>query len=145
LISIFLITKDTEHFFKCFSVMRDSSVENSLFSSVPHFLNWVIYLCICYLFLVSNFLSSSCILDIALCRVNDDPFPICRLCVCTTDSFFGLTEAFQFMGSHISIIDGFTYRGMGASQCMPSTLCWREESPGSGVSDGCGLPCGAGN
>ena len=38
LICISLITKDFEHFFKCFSAIRDSSVVNSLFSSIPHFL-----------------------------------------------------------------------------------------------------------
>jgi hypothetical protein len=38
LICISLLTKDVEHFFKCFSSMRDSSVENSLFSSVLQFL-----------------------------------------------------------------------------------------------------------
>jgi hypothetical protein len=31
------MTKDVEHFFRCFSAIRYSSVENSLFSSVPHF------------------------------------------------------------------------------------------------------------
>jgi hypothetical protein len=28
---------DVEHFFKCFPATQDFSVENSLFSSVPHF------------------------------------------------------------------------------------------------------------
>jgi hypothetical protein len=37
LICISLMTKDFEHFFKCFSAIRDSLVENSLFGSVPHF------------------------------------------------------------------------------------------------------------
>jgi hypothetical protein len=37
LICIFLVIKDVEHFFRCFSVIWYSSVENSLFSSVPHF------------------------------------------------------------------------------------------------------------
>ena len=37
LICISLMTKDVEHFFRCFSTIRYSSVENSLFSSVPHF------------------------------------------------------------------------------------------------------------
>jgi hypothetical protein len=32
-----LITKDVEHFFRCFLAIQYSSVENSLFSSVPHF------------------------------------------------------------------------------------------------------------
>jgi hypothetical protein len=38
LISISLMIKDGEHVFKCFSAIQDSSVENSLFSSVPYFL-----------------------------------------------------------------------------------------------------------
>ena len=38
LICISLMIKDVEHFFKCFSAIQDSSVVNSLFSSVPHFL-----------------------------------------------------------------------------------------------------------
>jgi hypothetical protein len=35
LICIFLMIKDAEHFFRCFSVIRNSSGENSLFSSEP--------------------------------------------------------------------------------------------------------------
>jgi hypothetical protein len=38
LICISLMTKDVEHFFRRFSVIGVSSVENSSFSSVPHFL-----------------------------------------------------------------------------------------------------------
>jgi hypothetical protein len=37
LICIFLMTKDGKHFFRWFSAIPYSSVENSLFSSVPHF------------------------------------------------------------------------------------------------------------
>jgi hypothetical protein len=37
LISISLMTKDFEHFFKCLSVIQDSSVVHSLFSSIPCF------------------------------------------------------------------------------------------------------------
>jgi hypothetical protein len=37
LICIFLISKDVEHFFRCFSAIRYTSVENSLFSCVQHF------------------------------------------------------------------------------------------------------------
>jgi hypothetical protein len=37
LICISLMIKDVEHFFRCFSAIWNSSVENSLFSSVPHF------------------------------------------------------------------------------------------------------------
>jgi hypothetical protein len=38
LICISLMTKNVEHFFKCFSAIRDYSVENSLFSYVLCFL-----------------------------------------------------------------------------------------------------------
>jgi hypothetical protein len=38
LIFISLMIKDLEQFFRCFSAIRYSSGENSLFSSVPHFL-----------------------------------------------------------------------------------------------------------
>jgi hypothetical protein len=37
LICIFLMTKDVEYFFRCFSAIQYSSVENSVFSSAPHF------------------------------------------------------------------------------------------------------------
>jgi hypothetical protein len=37
LICISLMIKDVEHFFRCFSAIHYSSVENSLFSSVPYF------------------------------------------------------------------------------------------------------------
>jgi hypothetical protein len=37
LICISLMIKDVEHIFRYFSALRYSSVENSLFSSVPHF------------------------------------------------------------------------------------------------------------
>jgi hypothetical protein len=36
LICISLMIKDVEHFFRCFSALWYSSVENPLFSSVPH-------------------------------------------------------------------------------------------------------------
>jgi hypothetical protein len=37
LICISLMIKDVEHFFRYFSTIPYSSVENSSFSSVPHF------------------------------------------------------------------------------------------------------------
>jgi hypothetical protein len=58
LICISLMTKDVEHFFRCFSVIRYSSVENFLFSSVPNFLIGL------FGSLESNLLSSLYILDI---------------------------------------------------------------------------------
>ena len=90
LICISLMTK--EYFFRCFSVIRYSSVENSLFSSVPHF-----YIGL-FGFLESNFLCSLYILDIS--TLSDlggkDPFPICWWPFCLIDSVFCLTEALQF-------------------------------------------------
>jgi hypothetical protein len=55
LICISLITKDFEHFFRWFSAIWDSSVVNSRFSSIPHFLiglfgfRWLISW-VCYIF-----------------------------------------------------------------------------------------------
>ena len=43
LICISLIAKDVEHFLKCLSAFLISSIENSFSSSVPHFLNRVIW------------------------------------------------------------------------------------------------------
>jgi hypothetical protein len=59
LICISLITKDFEHVFRCFSAIPDSSVVNSRFSSIPHFLIGL------FGFLEVNFLSSLYILDIS--------------------------------------------------------------------------------
>ena len=59
LICISLMTNDVEHFLRCFLPILYFSVENSLFSSVPHFLIESFYS------LESNFLSSLCILDIS--------------------------------------------------------------------------------
>ena len=52
LISISLMIKDAEHFFRCFSAIRYSSGESTLFSSEPHFLMGL------FDFLESTFLSS---------------------------------------------------------------------------------------
>jgi hypothetical protein len=59
LICISLMIKDMEHFFRCFSAIQYSSVENSLFSSVPNFLIGL------FGFPESNFLSSLNIFDIS--------------------------------------------------------------------------------
>ena len=59
LIFISLMTKDFEHFFKCFSALWDYSVVNSRFSSIPHFLTGL------FGFLETSYLSSLYILDIS--------------------------------------------------------------------------------
>jgi hypothetical protein len=59
LICISLMVKDFEHFYRCFSSIRYSSGENSLFSSEPHFLMGLFDI------LESTFLSSLYILDIS--------------------------------------------------------------------------------
>ena len=43
LICISLMTKDVEHFFRCFSVIQYSSGENSMFSFISPFLNRIIF------------------------------------------------------------------------------------------------------
>ena len=59
LICISLMINDVEHFLRCFSALRSSSCENSLFSSVSHFLMGL------FGSLGSTLLSSLYILDIS--------------------------------------------------------------------------------
>jgi hypothetical protein len=59
LICISLMSKDVEHFFRCFSAIQYSSGEKSLFSSQPHFLMGL------FDFMESTFLSSLYIFDIS--------------------------------------------------------------------------------
>ena len=87
------MTKDVEHFFRCFSVIWYLSVENSLGSHVPHFLIGL------FGSLESTFLSSLYILDIShlldveLVKIFSQSVG-CRFC--SIDSVLCLTEALQF-------------------------------------------------
>ena len=101
LICICLITKDCEHFFRCFSAIQDSSVVNSRFNSTPHFLIGL------FSFLVINFLSSLYILDI-------NPLSDVELVKIFSQSVgcwfvllamsFALQKLSSFMSSHLSIL-----------------------------------------
>nr|pir hypothetical protein 6 - rat [Rattus norvegicus]CAA37649.1 ORF6 [Rattus norvegicus] len=96
------MTKDVEHFFRCFSAIWHSSAVNSLFSSEPHFLIGL------FVSLRSNFLSSLYILDIrplsvvGLVKIFSQSVG-CRF-VLTTVSF-ALQKLCSFMRSHLSILD----------------------------------------
>ena len=98
LICISLITMDFEHFFRCFSAIWYSSVENSLFSFVPHFLIQL------FDFLESNFLSSLNILDISplsdvgLVKILSQ-FGGCHFVLLTVS--FALQKLCNFMRSHL--------------------------------------------
>jgi hypothetical protein len=100
--------KDVEHFFRCFSVIQYSSVENSLFSSVPHFL-------IGLFGLESNFLTSLYILDISplsdVGLVKIFAQSVGCLFVLLTMSFI-LQKLCNFMRSHLLIFD-FTVQAIG--------------------------------
>jgi hypothetical protein len=101
LICISLMTKDVEHFCKCFSAIRDSSVENSLFSSVLHFLIEL------FGSLESAFLSSLYILHISLLSdvglVNIfSQYVGCRFVLLIVS--LALQKIFNFMKSHLSIV-----------------------------------------
>ena len=104
LICISLMINDVEHFFRCLSGIQYSSVENSLFSSVSHFLIGL------FDFLESSFLSSLYILgisplsDLGLVKIFSqsvgDLF-------CLIDGVFCLTEALQFY--EVPFIDSRSY------------------------------------
>jgi hypothetical protein len=89
--------KDVEHFFKCFSAIQNSSVENALFSSVSQFG-----------VLESNFLSSLYILDI--CPLSDVGLvkifsQYVRWSFVLLTVAFALQKLFGFMRSRLSIVD----------------------------------------
>jgi hypothetical protein len=102
LICIYLIIKDVEHFLRCFSAIRYSSVENSLFSSVPNFLIGL------FDSLEPNFLNSLYIFDISplsnvgLVKIFSQSVG-CLFVLLTV--FFALHKLCNFMKFHLLILD----------------------------------------
>jgi hypothetical protein len=102
LICISLMIKDAEQFFRCFSAIWYSAVENYLFSSVSQFLMGL------FDFLESSFLSSLYILDISpisdlgvvkiLYQTVGGPFVLLTVSL-------ALQKLCYFMRSHLSILD----------------------------------------
>ena len=90
LICISLIPYGFEHFFKCFSAIQDSSVVNSQFSSIAHFL------IVLFGFWVVSFLSSLYILDIIPLLDVGLVKIFSQTVGCLIDYVLCLTEAFQF-------------------------------------------------
>ena len=106
------MTKDVEHFLKCLSAILDSSVESSLFRSVLHFFYWIILL-------MTNFLSSLCILEIrplsdaGLVKIFSHSVG-CHFILLTVS--LALQKLFSFRRSHLLIVslsvcaDGVIFR-----------------------------------
>jgi len=107
LICISLMTKDVEHFFRYFSGIWYSSVENSLFSVVHQWYNGYILICL-FGSLESNFLSSWYILDISplsdvrLVKIFSQSVG-CHFVLMTVS--FALQKLCSFMRSHVLIHD----------------------------------------
>ena len=95
------MTKDVEHFLKCLSPILDSSVESSLFRSIPHFFIGL------YVLLMSNFLSSFFILGISplssVGLVKIFSFSVgCHFVLLTVT--FDLQKFLSFRRSHLLIV-----------------------------------------
>ena len=102
LICISVMIKDDEHFSRCFSAIQYSSVKNSLFSSVSHFLiglfEFLEFSCLSSLYILDNNpLSSLGLVKILFQSVGG-------LFVLLTVSF-SLQNLCNFMRSHLPILD----------------------------------------
>ena len=102
LICIFLITKDLEHVLMCLSAIIDSSVESSLFRSVLHFFNWIMW---SFSFQFLEFFVYFGDQTSVCCGVSEDLFPFCRLSFFFLLTMsFALQKVFSFRRSHLLIV-----------------------------------------
>ena len=101
LICISLMIKDVEYFFRCFSAIRYSSVENSFFSSVPHFYG-VIWISGVHLLEHLYILDIRPLSDLELVKILFQSLG--GLSVLLTVSF-ALQKLCNFMRSYLSILD----------------------------------------
>ena len=113
--------KDVECFLKCLSTILDSSVESSVFRSVPHF-----YCIICsfdeqFLEYFVYFGDQSSV----QCGVGEDLSPLCRLPFCVVDGVLWFTEAFQFQ--EVPFIVSFCVCGTGVVFRMWSPVPMRSK------------------
>ena len=96
------MTKDAEHFFRYFSAIPYFSVENSLFSSVYHFLIVLFVSLEFNLFSSLYILDISPLLDVGLVKIFSQFDGYCFVLLTVS---FALQKLCNFMKSHLSILD----------------------------------------
>jgi hypothetical protein len=107
LLWISLMIKDVEYFFRCFSAIWYSSVDNSL--ALYPFFNRVIWFSGVQLLEFFVYIRYSFPIRF---RFGKDPFPICWCPFCFIDSVFCFKEALQFY--EVPFVDSWSY---GTSLC----------------------------
>lgn len=83
------MAENVEHIFKCFPAICVSSFENSLLSSVPHFLFGLFSCCSVILILYFRYQSS------IKCIINKGLFSLCQLLLSPSDNALCHTQAFR--------------------------------------------------
>jgi hypothetical protein len=86
--------------FQCFSALRDSTVEKSLSSSLPHF-----YLCSFFIVWLLEFFIYFVSWPSVRGRLSENIFPISRLPFDLLTVSFVLQKIFSFVRSHLLMVD----------------------------------------